>query len=142
MPKWFEDAFWTWLAWLGATLVLLAVSAGWTVTQRFMQDVADNQAARIEAGLDKPASRYPPPKEAAMPTPTCAGYFWAKWIDCAPEMEAFLYEGGEWGVVLVWENASDPSHPEHLRVSVPGVVHSQALASFEWGPGPLSPPSR
>ena len=72
----------------------------------------------------------------AYPTPAGEGFWWGRWHTPAPGTadDGECCGGTVWEVHAVWRNALDPSHPEHLRVSVPGVERPQPLDAFEWGP--------
>ena len=80
------------------------------------------------------------------PTPTTAGFWWAKWRiadEGSPktaEYESYL-PMDKWEVMDVFENNKDATAADHLRVHVPGVADSQSVENFFWGPGPLEPPT-
>lgn len=63
------------------------------------------------------------------PTPTAAGFYWAKWRIASPGTP----EGEEqtpsdtWEVVDVFVNCNDEDSPEHLLVHVSGQAKGQAI---------------
>jgi hypothetical protein len=84
--------------------------------------------------------------KAKWPTPKTPGFHWAKWriadeSSKTPEYESYL-PCDRWEVVDVFENFADTSSQDYLRVHIPGVVHSQSLGNFIWGPGPIAPPAK
>ena len=77
-----------------------------------------------------------------MALPAKAGFYWAKWVSAERDTRhaSALTPSDEWEVVSVFENSTDQQADEFLRVLVTGVEKIQAIANFEWGPGPLLPP--
>lgn len=85
------------------------------------------------ATTNRPALGDP---RSSYPTPTNEGFYWAKWRiaeDDTHEGED-LTPSETWEVVEVWENHTDASAPEYLKVHVPGVRECQSIENFVWGP--------
>ena len=71
--------------------------------------------------------------QTTWPTPECEGYWWAKWRKAdqgdpmTAEYETYL-PLDSWGIVEVYDNL------DSLRVFLHGVIDSQSLENFIWGP--------
>ena len=78
-----------------------------------------------------------------MTLPRRTGFYWAKWIRADQDTKhgPELVPSAEWDVVYVFENAVAKEHGELFRVLVAGVEATQSIKDFEWGPGPLTPPT-
>lgn len=77
------------------------------------------------------------------PTPSKAGFYWAKWkiIDPATHEASDLKPSNSWEVVDVFENHIKDDDHEKWRVHVSGVREGQPIENFFWGPGPLPEPN-
>jgi hypothetical protein len=79
--------------------------------------------------------------KATRKCPDREGFFWAKWISCAPGTadEQDWTPSNSWEVVEVWDNGGEPGSGEEFMVFVGGVQRSQRQSDFLWGDCILQP---
>lgn len=76
---------------------------------------------------------------ARFPTPTKAGFFWAKLIHPSRMPEGEDWKSFDWEVVEVFINCLDSDDDEALGVFVGGVSPVQWIPDFVWGPEVIKP---